>query len=87
MFKTYDVQCQKCGYETEILIDDKEDFPSCGECGGEVKRIYTSMNFKLIYNNKTDMCSWGDHGYATSQYWSKIKEERAKGKDVKSPDE
>jgi hypothetical protein len=50
-----------------------------------MNRIYTKFNYKLIYNNKTDMCSWGIDGYASSQYWKNIKEARERGEDVKSP--
>jgi predicted nucleic acid-binding Zn ribbon protein len=68
MYKIFDVQCEECKKIEEIFIDDKEDFPTCSECEGEVKRIFTKFNFKLIYNNKTDMCAWGDNGYDSSQY-------------------
>lgn len=87
MYKIFDVQCQECDFIEEIFKDDEQDFPICSECGGKTKRIYTSMNFKLVYNNKTDSCSWGDHGYASSQYWNNVKDARANGENVKAPDE
>lgn len=87
MYKTYDVQCDECNEIEEVFIDDKEEFPVCSICGGKVRRIFLNMNFKLIYCNKTDTCSWGDHGYASSQYWSQVKKQRAEGKDVKGIDE
>jgi len=31
------------------------------------------ISFELKYNNRTDICSWGGDGYASSQYWNKIK--------------
>jgi hypothetical protein len=34
------------------------------------------MNFKLVYNNKTDMVSWGAEGYARSQYWDAVKKQK-----------
>lgn len=78
----YDVYCEKCGNEYEVLqkVDDKCE--KC-KCGSWLKRKCNCASFRLIYNNKTDMCSWGDDGYSTSQYWSAVKEQREKGKDVK----
>jgi hypothetical protein len=45
------------------------------------------MNFKLIYNNKKDVCAWSDNNYETSQYWSKVKEARERGENVKGLEE
>mgnify|MGYP006896949147 CR=1 FL=1 len=83
MLMLYDTKCKECGAEKEQCIDHRESFEKCPECGCEMQRIFTTMNYKLVYDNKRDICSWGDHGYATSQYWKKVKEERAKGNDVK----
>lgn len=87
MFKIFDVQCNECENVEEVMVQDSDEFPVCSECSGTVKRLYTTMNFKLIYDNKKDTCSWADHGYASSQYWNKIKEARSRGEDVKSPEE
>lgn len=85
MLKAFDTKCSDCGQIIEQYVESNEQFRDCPVCCGKMKRIFNTLNYKLIYNNKTDMCSWGDHGYVSSQYWSKIKEaERNTGKRHKS---
>ena len=84
MLKIYDCECQGCGNIEERISEDGVNFDPCSNCGEEMKRIFTSFNFRLKYNNKTDVCSWGNHGYETSQYWKDVKEARARGENVKS---
>lgn len=86
MLKYYDTECKRCGTIKEILVDN-EKMPVCEECGGELKRLFTTFNFKLVYNNKTDCCAWGDNNYESSQYYRKIKEARAQGLDAHAPEE
>jgi predicted nucleic acid-binding Zn ribbon protein len=57
MLRVYDVECRKCGHIEEQYTEDDTDFTDCEKCGGVMNRIYTKFNYKLIYNNKTDMCS------------------------------
>lgn len=73
-----DYTCGDCGVISERIVkyedEDKQECPRC-------KRIMTklfpnTMNFKLVYNNKTDMVSWGAEGYARSQYWDAVKKQK-----------
>lgn len=82
MIILYDTECKKCGNIEEQYIENGSFLP-CSKCGGEIRRIFSKFNFKLIYNNKTDVCAWGDNNYETSQYWSKVKEARERGEKVK----
>jgi putative FmdB family regulatory protein len=64
----------ECGVISERIVkyedEDKQECPRC-------KKIMTKqMNFKLVYNNKTDMVSWGAEGYARSQYWDAVKKQK-----------
>ena len=79
--RIYDVECIKCGHVEEQWVEDNK-FQPCSKCGGSVKRLFSTFNFKLVYDNKKDMCSWGYSGYSSSRYWEDIKKEKAKGKDV-----
>ena len=73
----YDYIC-KCGVLSERLIRrEDEDKQECPRCGKIMKKQFpNTMNFKLVYNNKTDMVSWGAEGYARSQYWDEVKKQR-----------
>lgn len=68
MLKIYDTECKECGQIIEQAVENGEQFSDCPICGGEMVKIFTTMNFKLVYDNKKDICSWGDWGYQTSQY-------------------
>ena len=70
MLKSYDIICDVCDNVEEVFIDSGagEKYPKCSMCGGEMKRMFSSINFKLKYDNKTDVCGWADTGYASSQY-------------------
>jgi len=87
MLKSYDTECEDCGLIIEQYVEDNGQFNRCPTCDGVMNRIFSSMNFKLLYNPKKDRVSWGDFNYATSQYWSKVKEQREQGYDVKAVDE
>lgn len=80
----WDFECTNCNFEGEQLVSFNEQV-KCPKCDSLLKRIFPNKtHFKLVYNNKTDICDW--HGN-TSQYWSKVKEEKAKGRNVKGIDE
>ena len=83
MLKYYDVKCTKCNCIEEQLVESGEKFEPCRNCGGEVKRAYTSFNFKLLYDPKKDRVGWSFNDYGESHYWDEVKAEREKGKDVK----
>lgn len=88
MYKYYDVQCEDCGNEFEVFIGDDEEVPICPHCcGSNIKRLYTTFNYKLLYDNKRHICGWSDNNYETSQYYRKVKEARARGENVKAPDD
>lgn len=83
MLKIYDTECKECGQIIEQLLEAEEDPKDCPVCQGETQRIFSKMNFKLIYDNKTQMCGWSHNNYAHNCYWDEVKEERRKGKKVK----
>ena len=85
MIKLFDFKCEKCNKEFEIYSEDIQN-EKCPECNGKLTRIFSSMNFKLIYNNKTDMCGWADNNYDASQYYRQVNEARARGENVTVPD-
>ena len=88
MYKSYDVQCEDCGNIFEIFIGDNEEMPNCTNCNGEnLNRVFNTFNFKLLYDNKRHICGWKYNNYETSQYYRKVKEARARGENVKAPDE
>jgi len=67
----YDYKCSKCGKEQEIILFgnliDKDELV-CSECGNELtddERLTGAASFKLVYNNKTDICDWNGN---TTQY-------------------
>lgn len=85
--RSYDVKCNSCGHEDEQFIGDKEEFEPCSQCGGEVRRIFSKMTFKLIDNPKTQMVGWSHNSYAHNCYWDEFKEKRYNQKmDVIPPD-
>ena len=78
MLKSYDIICDVCDNVEEVFIDSGEKYPKCSMCGGEMKRMFSSMNFKLNFNSRQDYCGWADTGYASSQYWRHVKEANEK---------
>lgn len=64
----YDFYCEDCEIKEEILIIKNEEV-KCKKCGKLMKREFPNKtNFKLVYNNKTDVCDWQGN---TSQYHRK----------------
>ncbi len=69
-----DCRCPKCNtiYEDKILFTN-ETF-TCEKCGAVCEIIPSiSASFRLKYDNKKDLCSWSNEGYATSQYYKEQK--------------
>ena len=81
----YDCLCQNCETVVEVLVNSEEDcFLQCSKCGENmIRKFPTGSTFHLKYNNKTDMCSWGNEGYQRSAYWDAVKEAKARGEKVK----
>lgn len=70
-----DYVCPSCGKKTEFidLSNDSED-KICSDCVCKMQRCFpNTCNFKLVYNNQKDICTWGKEGYASSQYWEQHK--------------
>jgi len=78
----FDTECQKCKEIIEQVCVHNENFDPCPLCGGECKKIFggKAPSFKLVYNNKTDMCDWSGN---TSHYWDEYKAAKARGENVK----
>jgi putative FmdB family regulatory protein len=85
----FDYQCEKCKIVNEVLVNyEDNNLAVCNVCGGMMVRLFpTGQSFKLIYNNQTDCCSWGNEGYSSSQYWSEVKAAKARGENVKGANE
>ena len=84
-----DLYCEKCGFE---LIDEfiEEDYEKssnkvrCSKCGDEMKQRIGFGSFKLVFNQKSDLCDWsGNH----NKYWDAVKQARSEGKKVKGCNE
>jgi len=75
-----DLYCdnKECDYtEIDAFVDTSlDDHGTCPKCkSGLLRRMVSKqMTFELKYNNKTDVCAWGNEGYSSSQFWKKIKE-------------
>lgn len=87
MLKYYDVKCESCNCVEEQLVEDGESFGPCKNCGGNVSRVFTTFNYKLLFDPKKDSVGWACHGYERSRYWDEVKQERSKGKDVRPVNE
>lgn len=83
----YDVYCENCKTEIDDVFLDFDEDLTCPECGELMRKKCNCSHFKLIYNNKTDICAWGDNNYETSQYWREVNKAKERGENVKSPDD
>ena len=81
----FEYECMECGNVDERLEfgDEMEQEHFCSECNGLASRIVSNCKFKLVYNNRTDVCSWGSEGYASSHYWDEYKAAKERGEKVK----
>jgi len=86
MSPIYDAECIECGKIEEDLWLKMDEEPTECSCGGKRKK-HVGGRFKLVYNNKKDLCTWGDDGYSSSQYWRLVKEARDRGEKVKGINE
>jgi len=78
----YDYICDSCDICIEKLVFTNDDEDNKCECGGNLYRLPSAPNFKLVYNNKTDTCDWDGN---TSRYWDEYKKQKEEGKDVRIP--
>jgi len=77
----FDWKCDKCKLVEEKFETRSEiEIPhTCPKCGSPTRMLFPStMDFRLIYDNKKDMVSWGAEGYSTSRYWEAVNAEREK---------
>ncbi len=75
-----DVRCPKCGktYEDKIIFNENEDV-ICPDCNVNCNKLKSfDSTFRLKYDNKKDLCSWGAEGYSKSRYWE-AQDKLAKG--------
>lgn len=82
----YDVTCDECMIIKQDVMFKMNETPNvkCPSCGKLMKKRVHPLNFKLSYNNKTDVCDWDGN---TSQYWKSYKEAKAQGQNVRPADE
>ena len=71
----YDYQCNSCKSKEERLVFSCYDSQICSECGAMLQRQFSpqGQKFKLVYNNKTDMCDWSGN---TSRYWDDVNKQK-----------
>ena len=82
-------ECKNCKKTMEKLeFGNEMDIEKlCPDCNTPMIWLFpTDMHFKLKYNPKIDKVSWGNEGYARSQYWDEVKKQRANGKNVEVPE-
>jgi reverse gyrase len=87
MAMLYDLFCPNCGDEIEDVWIENGNFPICEKCGMVMTAAIRCKSFELKYDPKKDCCSWGNEGYSSSMYWSKVKEARDRGEKVKGANE
>jgi len=63
----HDCKCVECNKIEEVIIGINDDVPVCPKCGSERTKLCNCSHFELKYNPKTDICSWGNEGYAATQ--------------------
>lgn len=72
-----DAKCPQCNtiFEDKVIFGD--DVVVCCDCNKECEIIPCfDATFRLKYDNKKDMISWGSEGYSRSQYWDKVNAQR-----------
>jgi len=82
----FEYRCTICNNVDERLEFGKEEEEQdhfCSKCEKPSERIVSRSKFELKYNNKTDLCSWGNEGYASSHYWDDYRAARERGEKVK----
>jgi putative FmdB family regulatory protein len=82
----YDVHCEKCNENIEEWLKMDEEPRPCENCKQRRVKLPGGY-FKLVYNNKTQICGWSDNNYETNRYWSEVKKARSEGHKVKGANE
>jgi hypothetical protein len=70
----YDFKCE-CGVLSERIVkQDEINNQECPRCSKIMEQQFpNTAYFKLVYNNKTDICDWAGN---TSQYWDATKKQK-----------
>jgi hypothetical protein len=79
----YDFYCEECGCEDLDVFCKVTDGMICTTCMKPMKKKCNCHSFKLIFNNKTQLCGWAADGYSHNAYWDEVKKQRSEGKNVK----
>lgn len=76
----YDMHCKICEEKVYDILKKYDEEYKCPECDNVMIHTTNCTHYKLIYNNKTDMCDWTG---ASSQYWNDYNAAKARGEKVK----
>lgn len=79
-----DWYCTKCNFVEEDEIRYPNEEYKCPKCQGIMRQLVGKFTFELKYDPKKDLFDWQGN---RSQYWSVVKAERRKGRDVKGHNE
>lgn len=81
----YDYECEDCSLKEEHFESfDCKDERFCPICNQKMRRLFPNKtSFKLVYNNKKDVCDWSGN---TTQYYRTYNEMKSQGKNVDLPD-
>lgn len=66
----FEFECSECEKNIEIIESflKSEEPHRCPRCGRLMNKIVGSkMTFKLLYDPKKDIISWGNEGYSRTQ--------------------
>jgi putative FmdB family regulatory protein len=82
----YEYKCGACDHEFEQIVSLDTDDTICEKCGATASKIFSAkgQKFKLTYNPKSDMVDWNGN---TSQYYRAYNEAKARGENVRLPEE
>jgi len=86
MLRMFDWKCDHCNHEFESMQKDDVAIISCPKCKNDSYRIFPKKapNFNLTYNPKTDKVDFDGN---TSQYYRLYNEAKARGENVRLPEE
>lgn len=74
-----DFNCPNCNEDDELYIYPRDsENQICSKCNCKLVLKGSCTNYELKYDPKRDVCDWSGN---TSQYWSKVKEERRSRKE------
>ena len=77
----FDLYCKYCGYEKgDVILKVNEFNGDCPSCDYPLERAANTKSFKLLYDNKKDICDWDGN---RSTYYDEYNRQKAEGKDVR----